>query len=192
MLSASNSRSPCRTRRASTPSRPTIEPARPEVYNFRFAADKKFKEKFERLAEVMGVENAQQHMAELFEKALDVALEKKDPKKKLERRRKRARAKSRSNEIPKTEHRRPSRYTPSEVSERVHARGEYQCEHRAPDGALCPSRTGLQVEHVRPFGIYRSHDERFLRLLCPAHNRLAAERVYGASFIARKIAERRG
>ncbi len=34
-----------------------LEPARPETFNFRFAADRKFKEKFERLAEVLGVEN---------------------------------------------------------------------------------------------------------------------------------------
>lgn len=131
-------------------------------------------------------------MNELFEKALDIALDKKDPKRKLERREKREKSKSRSNEIPKIEHSAKSRYIPSEVSERVHARGEYQCEHRAPDGTRYPSRTGLQLEHVRPFGIYRSHDERFLKLLCAQHNRLAAERVYGAAFIQRKIEERRG
>ena len=34
-----------------------LEPARPEVFNFRFAADREFKEKFQRLAEVLGVEN---------------------------------------------------------------------------------------------------------------------------------------
>ncbi|TDI48157.1 MAG: hypothetical protein E2P02_01590 [Acidobacteria bacterium] len=83
-----------------------LQPARPEVYNFRFSADKDFKDKFERLAEVLGVENAQKHMALVLEKALDLALEKKDPKKKLERRRKRqegATAKSRLNEVPEKE-----------------------------------------------------------------------------------------
>ena len=58
------------------------------VYNFRFSADKDFKDKLERLAEVVGIQNAQKNMAEIIEKALDIALEKKDPKKKLERRRK--------------------------------------------------------------------------------------------------------
>ena len=42
-----------------------------------------------------------------------------------------------------------------------------------------------------PFGIFHSHDERFLKLLCAAHNRLAAVRVYGAAFIQRKNDERR-
>ena len=193
---------------------PILQPARPDEYNFRFAADRDFKVKFERLAEVLGVENAQKHMAEILEKAVDIALEKKDPKKKLERRQKRGKARSRSNEqglrlgpvlsseklpekllsgqIAKNDESAVSRYVASEVSERVHACGEYQCEHYASDGRRCPSRTGLQIEHVRPFGIFHSHDERFLRLLCPAHNRLAAERVYGADFIQRKIDERRG
>jgi hypothetical protein len=169
---------------------PVLQPARPEAFNFRFAANRDFKDKFERLAEVLGVENAQAQMAAVFEKALDLALEKKDPRKKLERRQKREKAKSRSNDLAKNGRSGVSRHVTSEVSERVHARGEYQCEYRAPDGRRCTSRTGLQIEHVRPFGMFRSHDERFLKLLCPAHNRLAAERVYGAAYIRRKIEER--
>ena len=70
-----------------SPSSPNIlQPARPTAFNFRFSADWSFKEKFERLVEVMGVENAQKHLAEILEQALDVALDKKDPKRKLERR----------------------------------------------------------------------------------------------------------
>jgi hypothetical protein len=53
-----------------------LEPARPEVFNFRFAANREFKEKFERLAEVLGVQNPLQHMAEIMEQALDMALDK--------------------------------------------------------------------------------------------------------------------
>ena len=49
-----------------------LEPARPEVFNFRFAADREFKDKFERLAEVLGVENSLQHMAEIMEQAQPV------------------------------------------------------------------------------------------------------------------------
>jgi hypothetical protein len=70
---------------------------------------------------------------------------------------------------------------------RVHDRGEYQCQYRSPDGRRCTSRTGLQIEHVKPFAMYRSHDERFLKLFCAAHNRLAGERVYGREFLERKI-----
>ena len=63
-----------------------LEPARPDVFNFRFAADRKFKDKFERLAEVLGVENPLHHMAEIMEQALDIALDKRDVKRKRARR----------------------------------------------------------------------------------------------------------
>ena len=119
-------------------SSPTIlQPARTDEYNFRFSADRAFKDKFERFAEVLGVENAQKNMADILEKALDIALEKKDPKKKLERRKKRensSKTKSRLNEIAKNDEPAESRYISSEVSERVHARAHYQCQFCSSDG----------------------------------------------------------
>ncbi len=114
-----------------------LEPARPEIYNFRFAANRKFKDKFERLAEVLGVENPLQHMAEIMEQALDMALDKKDLKRKRARRLEREA--KRSGETPKTISRldeilsggevekASSRYIPSVVEERVHERADHQC-----------------------------------------------------------------
>jgi len=178
-----------------------LEPATPDHFNFRFSAGREFKEKFERLAGVLGVENPLKHMAEILEQAVDMALDRKDPKRKLERRlEQRAKQsegtstkKSRPDEVVSNEptafveDRAHSRYIPSELRERVHARAGYQCEYRAADGTRCRSRTGLQMEHERPFAIYHSHDERFLKVLCHQHNGLSAERVYGAAFIRDKI-----
>ncbi|TDI45128.1 MAG: HNH endonuclease [Acidobacteria bacterium] len=171
-----------------------LQPARPAIFNFRFSADMEFKDKFERLAEVMGVENAQKNMAVILEKALDIALEKKDPKKKLERRRKRqssAKEKSRSNEVTEKDEPAKSRYVASEVSERVHDRDGYQCVYLGLDGRRCTARVGLQLDHRKPFAIFRSNDEADLRILCASHNLLEAERVYGPAFIQQKIAEQR-
>ena len=172
-----------------------LEPARPETFNFRFAADRKFKEKFERLAEVLGVENPLQHMAEIMEQALDIALDKKDLKRKRARRLER-KSRSTDNFRQKTRAREifaKSRYIPSHVRERVHERAGYQCEYRGPDGTRCRSRTGVEIEHLRPFALYRSHDEKYLRLFCQPHNRLNAEKVFGAAFTQEKIdASRRG
>lgn len=58
-------------------------------YNFRFSAGSEFTEKFHRLAEVLGVECPHLHLEEIFGQAIEMALDKKDPKRKLERRRKR-------------------------------------------------------------------------------------------------------
>ncbi|TDI42965.1 MAG: hypothetical protein E2P02_12245 [Acidobacteria bacterium] len=176
-------------------SSPTIlQPARPAVFNFRFSATLEFKDKFERLAEVLGVENAQNHMAEILENALDIALEKKDPKQKLDRRRKKQRARtvtSRSNEIVNKDEPAKSRYVAAEVLERVHERDAYQCVYRGSAGRRCAARAGLHIDHSDPFGIFHSNDELIRRLLCPAHNGLEAERVYGSAFIRRKIEARR-
>ena len=71
-----------------SPTRPRlgrIEAAQPEVYNFRFSAKKPFRDKLERLAEVLGVYDPNRNLGTLLEKAIDLALEKKDPQKKLER-----------------------------------------------------------------------------------------------------------
>jgi len=171
-------------------SAPIVQPARTDVFNFRFSAGRDFRDKFERLAQVLGIERAERHVAAIVEAAVDVALEKKDPKKRIERRRHReenAGSKSRSNETSQSRQRAPSRHIAAAVVERVFERGEYRCEYRAPDGRRCASTTGLQVDHTKPFAIYRSHEEGALRLLCPAHNRYAAERVYGAAFMKRKI-----
>jgi len=175
---------------------PLLAPATPDSFNFRFAADRRFKEKLERLAEVLGVENPLTHMAEVLEHAIDVALDQKDPKRKRERRLEKERRrtareeKSRPDEILKKEPQ-ESRYVSSAVQERVHERAAYQCEYRAPDGRRCTSRTGLEIEHERPFAIFRSHDERFLRVLCRRHNRLRAEQFYGAKLIQTRIEEAR-
>ena len=166
-----------------------LGPARPETFIFRFAADRNFKEKFERLAEVLEVENSLQHMAEIMAQAMDIALDKKDVK------RKRARRLARNSKSTDNSRRKPcpgnvsakNRYIPSHIRARVHERAGYQCQYEGPDGTRCRSRTGLELEHVLPFALYRSHDEKYLRLLCGPHNRLAAEKVFGAAFIQEKI-----
>ena len=84
------------------------------MFNFRFAADREFKEKFERLAEVLGVENPLQHMAEIMDRALAIALDKKDLKRKRARRllrKSRGSDKSCPGKIPAK-----SRYTPQRIA----------------------------------------------------------------------------
>ena len=79
----------------------------------------------------------------------------------LERQRAKAapRAQSRPDEIstrPERKDRAESRYIPSEVRERVFERAGHQCHYRSADGTRCSARTRLEIEHVRPFAIYRS------------------------------------
>ena len=58
----------------------------------------------------------------------------------------------------------------------------------AGTGTRCSSRTGLELEHTRPFGVSPTHDEKLLKAFCRAHNRLAADRFYGDDFMKAKVA----
>jgi hypothetical protein len=183
--------------------RDLVEPAAEDRYNVRFSAGNEFAEKFRRFAEVLGIECPENHVEEILDQALEIALEKKDPQRKLERRRNREAKKKSQRPRPgdageeekrkqESESPAPTRHIPSEVRERVLERAGYRCEFRGPDGSRCSSRTGLEVEHTRPFAVYRSHDEQYLRIYCPAHNLQAARKFYGEDFIRRKIHAARG
>ncbi len=61
----------------------SAEPCQPDLYNFRFAADKGFLDKLERTAEVGGMGDALRNMREVLERTLDEYLERKDPEERL-------------------------------------------------------------------------------------------------------------
>ncbi len=176
--------------------RGTLEAAGPELYNFRFSAERRFREKLERLGEVLGIHDPEKRMAEVFEIALDLALEKKDPKKKLERRRKRERAgsESRPAEVPENGgagERKNSRRPPDSVRQCALERAGYQCEYRGPGGVRCTQRTGLEIDHIEPYAKGGSTSERNLRVLCKSHKLLVAAREYGEAFMRGKVEERK-
>jgi 5-methylcytosine-specific restriction endonuclease McrA len=72
-----------------------------------------------------------------------------------------------------------SRHIPDEVRDMVFVRDQGQCSFVAGDGTRCQCRKGLQIDHIKPFANGGRHDPSNLRLLCAAHNRLAAEQTMG-------------
>ncbi len=136
-------------------------------------------------------------MPEIIEKALDLALEKKDPKQKLERRKKREAARSKTRldeaagakkrEAPRREGHQRARCIRSSVRERLLERADYPCEFRGPSGVRSTARTRLEVDHIEPVGKGGSCDEENLRVLCRGHNLLCAEREFGEKFMRAKI-----
>jgi hypothetical protein len=150
-----------------------LEPAEPDVFNFRFSAERGFKEKLERLGEVLGVKATEKRMAEILERALDLALEQKDPQRRLERRKKRdarvaqdsspdeasaPKERTEASAVGGAQEKR-SRHVPVAFKDRALERARYQCEYRGPDGARCTQRVGLEIDHRRPFGKRGVHDE---------------------------------
>ncbi len=80
------------------------------------------------------------------------------------------------------------RYVPAEVRREVLLRDGRQCAFKSDSGERCPSRTRLQFDHVTPVARGGESTAANLRLLCSAHNRHEADRVFGAGFMARKVA----
>ena len=72
-----------------------------------------------------------------------------------------------------------TRYVPKAVKREVFARDNGQCCFVAPDGTRCCERKHLQFDHIHPFAKGGLTQTSNLRLLCPAHNRLMAEREFG-------------
>ncbi|MCB9882073.1 MAG: HNH endonuclease [Planctomycetes bacterium] len=193
-----------------------IEPVKPDVFNFRFAASGAFRNKLERLAEVVGVVDVAGKLAELLDMAIEHALEAKDPQRKLERRRKRearkASAEQGANAAPASASPRPdevaiaieieiappvvppkpsSRYVSSELRELAFERANYRCEFVTGGGVRCIERTGLHIDHIVPHGLHGPTVLANLRCFCGAHNRWVAEQVYGEEFMRAKIEEAR-
>jgi 5-methylcytosine-specific restriction endonuclease McrA len=82
-----------------------------------------------------------------------------------------------------------SRYIPKSIRRKVRERDAEQCSYvDAATGRRCECKRGLQYDHIKPFALGGvSSSPQNLRLLCAAHNRLAAENIFGFEFMASKI-----
>ena len=185
------------------PGRPTkagsAEPCQPDLYNIRFAAGTGFLDKLERAAAVGGMGDALQNMRGILERTLDEYLEKHDPEKRQERRDKRAAAKvtgKPTEPVALTEPVAPkdssgrvarSRTIPTQRRDQLLIRAGHRCEYRSSDGLRCSERSRLTIDHIVPWGLGGANEAGNLRVLCFAHNRLHADRCFGAGFMIQKI-----
>lgn len=84
-----------------------------------------------------------------------------------------------------------NRQPTNSVRRSVLARDGMRCSWCGPDGVQCTSTAWLEHDHTVPFALGGSSEACNIRLLCKAHNRLAAERAYGRHTIRRSIARQR-
>ena len=72
-----------------------------------------------------------------------------------------------------------SRYIPRAVRHEVSVRDNYCCSFIGSDGKRCSEKMKLQVDHIKPYALGGDSSPDNLRLLCPSHNLLMAERSFG-------------
>jgi 5-methylcytosine-specific restriction endonuclease McrA len=141
-----------------------------EAIHFAFDADEEFLRLYKEAKALTGKGT----IADVLKAALKRLVEVKSPVQRAHRRKLReaTRAKSRT------------RHIPAAVRDEVFIRDEGRCSFCSADGRRCDETQRLQVDHIQPFALSGSHAAENLRLLCPAHNKLMAERLFGREKIA--------
>ena len=81
-----------------------------------------------------------------------------------------------------------TRGIPAEVKRAVRERDGGQCAYVSETGRRCPARV-VEFDHIEPVARGGISTVENVRLLCRAHNQLAAEKAFGVEFMERKRAE---
>jgi 5-methylcytosine-specific restriction endonuclease McrA len=83
-------------------------------------------------------------------------------------------------------------HIPNAVQREVATRDGLRCSYISDAGCRCQARAFLQIHHEQPWARGGASVTKNLRLLCAVHNRLLAERDFGAAHVAERLAARRG
>jgi 5-methylcytosine-specific restriction endonuclease McrA len=140
--------------------------------------------KVEKVKKLLSARDPNMPLADVMEVMADEYLARHSPEARHERREERKRAKSpdsRRRELKKTQ---KTRHIPDAVRDEVHVRDDRQCAYLSPGGKRCECRTGLQVDHMKPYAAGGDSAPGNLRLLCAAHNRRAAEKTMSPNVMA--------
>jgi hypothetical protein len=162
-----------------SPPRP-IEPLAPERYKIQLTASRELKNKLEQCRDLMRHANPSGDFAPILERALELLLDK------LMRERfgaaQRACASSKSSS---------GRSLDRATRRAVIAHDGLRCAWVGLDGERCNAKSWLELDHEEPLAKGGSSAAHNVRVLCQAHNRLAAELEFGRDTIQRAIARRR-
>jgi hypothetical protein len=184
----------------------SIEPLSPGRYKVQLTASATLKGKLELARDLLRHAIPSGDLACIIERALDVLIER-TMKRRFARTSAPHAARDDANTPgPRTAHAQPAptasasrparstalapRHIPNAVRREVHDRDGIRCAWRGPDGTRCDSRAWLEHDHVVPHAHGGGSDATNIRPFCRAHNRLAAEQVFGRDTIARIIARR--
>lgn len=156
-----------------------IEPLAPGRTRVGFTASDDVVRLLDRAREVLLHKHPAGKLNDLLREALTALLESKDPEQKALRRLPRGNHAGSRSAAP-TGSSKTNRAIPQRVRDEVWRRDGGQCAFVASSGRRCRERGGLEFDHIIPFAMGgRSDDTANIRLLCRAHNKLAARRTFG-------------
>jgi hypothetical protein len=160
-----------------------IEPIAAERYKLQLTIDATIKSKLEQARDLLRHAHPSGDLAAVLSRALDLLIADQL------RHRFGAGARRRAQRAPATA------TTPSHISNAARRavldRDGLACTWVDANGTRCSSRAWLELDHRHPRGKGGASDAENLRLLCRAHNLLAAEHAYGRAHVERAKAARR-
>ncbi len=162
-------------------------PLTPEKVLIQFLANPSLMGKIQKLKSLLSHQNPEGGLDFLFEKALDMALEKLDPERRAVRRENRRILRERStvqspptSAVDPSSPNKSSRYIPQPLRDRIWKRDQGRCQYRDPkSGKICGSNYLLEIDHRQPFALGGESVENNLRLRCRSHNQFHAGEVFG-------------
>jgi 5-methylcytosine-specific restriction endonuclease McrA len=155
-----------------TPAYSSIAPTAPQRYKTQFTMDEAMHSDLQRAMELLGPQAGEDRVREVFRRALRVLVTKLEKQK-----------------FAATEHPRAprgsskARHIPAAIKREVWKRDQGRCVFVSESGRVCESRTALEYDHIEPVARGGRTEARNLRLLCRAHNQLAAEIAFGKGFM---------
>lgn len=155
---------------------PQLQAIAERRYRVQLTANEELCDKLELARALMSHKNPSGDLAVVVEQAIELLIEKLS-KEKLG---KTSRARRRK---PSTKLGHVSRAGRWEAFER----DGMQCSFVGKNGERCPARALLEIDHVTPRALGGSGTAENIRVLCRAHNREAAERVFGRAYLEARI-----
>jgi 5-methylcytosine-specific restriction endonuclease McrA len=161
----------------SAAARARVEPLSQDRFFVKFTASRAMKEKLESARDLMRHANPGGEIGVVLERALDALIAE------LQKRKQGRTSRPRQKPRPRND-----THVTRAVRREVVARDGWRCSFVADDGGRCDASAFLEFDHQTPKGRGGNSRTNNLRLLCRAHNRWAAELVYGKAHVSRAIA----
>jgi hypothetical protein len=191
---------------ASALARVSIEPLSSDRFLVKFTASRAMKEKLALARDLLRHANPNGDLSVVLERAVDLLVAQLEETKQGRTKRRRNEQPTRNDAPVRREvrppdqqvaavfredvatKRRPNRAPISRATRRaVVERDGWRCSFVAEDGRQCGARAFVEFDHATPKGLGGTSQPENLRLLCRAHNRLEAERIYGKTYISQAI-----
>jgi hypothetical protein len=164
--------------------RPIVLPSAPERYRVQFTIGPQAHEKLRRLQTLLRREIPSGDPGLIFERAVEMLLDKVERSKlgKVARPRKRAAIRSGTDTASAA----PSdRHVPNEIKRAVGQRDGGRCAFVSAGGNRCNERSYLEFHHLQPFALGGPATVENISLRCRAHNQYEARLIFGPHGVSR-------